>query len=212
MRISDWSSVVCSSDLERFTQLKLENAYRVKRLGTARAADAGVADLNTALDGYAGLAGRAGTPEEYDLALAMAREDVDRAVQDGFITETVGQRSYAGFTQQADEVAARQMMAEDPAVAVKALGDADVFPNLDEAQRLALLASAKADIERETARREVAAGRMVSDAAYVLARGRTPNNLASVQAAASGTRYEADLNAAIASRQDRKSTRLNSSH
>src|SRR3546814_8832652 len=90
MRISDWSSVVCSSDLERFTQLKLENAYRVKRLGTARAADAGVADLNTALDGYAGLAGRAGTPEEYDLALAMAREDVDRAVRDGRSEERRG--------------------------------------------------------------------------------------------------------------------------
>lgn len=185
---------------ERFQRLQLESAYRVKRLGTARAADAGVADLNTALDGYASLAGRAASPEEFDFAFAMAREDIDRAAQDGFITEEAGQRAYQRFTEQADSVAARQLILENPAAAVKALSNPDAFPHLDEGQRVSLLGAAQQDIEREAARREAAAGRDVADAVWLLNRGRVPDNLSSVQSAAQGTRYEADLNAAIQNR------------
>lgn len=148
---------------ERFDLLKLENAYRVRRLSTARAADAGVADLNTALDGYASLAGRAGTPEEYDLALAMVSEDVGRAVEDGFITETAGSKAIRDWLEKADDVAARQMILDDLDGAVGALSDPDTFPNLDEGRRLSLLKEAKTQvrIEENERKREAAEQRAI---------------------------------------------------
>lgn len=185
----------------RFEIRSLEYAADVRGIANGRLADETVANLDESLDGFAHLAGAAKTPSEYDLNLAQGLDAIDEAVADGVITEVNGgvrKRRFLGAT---DEVAALQDVMEDPGNAIKLLEDKDNYPHLDEKRRLSILSAAQADVAREQARREAIAGQQVTDAVFVLNRGRVPDNLGSVQAAAKGTRYEPALNAAIANRQ-----------
>lgn len=126
----------------KFEILSLEQAGAVRKIGNKRLVDGATADLDAALDGYAGIAANAVSDQQRADALELGRTAIRGTAEGGIISREEAGKRERGFLGKVDEITARQMIAADPEAAIAAIGNAKLFPDMDEKQRLSLLDTA----------------------------------------------------------------------
>lgn len=150
------SSTVKSTFQRDFDKLVVSKGISVKRDAFKREVDSGVADLDGNLDLYAGLAARARNDVEREDIIGMARLEIERKADAGFITrESAGKRERT-FLSKLDEAAILGEITTQPERALDRLSDPTQLRNIDEVARSRLIDTTTRRIDTLTRERVAA--------------------------------------------------------
>lgn len=153
------SSTVKTTFQREFDKLVISKGLSIKRDAFKREVDSGVADLDSNLDLYAGLAARARNDIEREDIIGMARLEIERKAEAGFITrESAGKRERT-FLAKLDEAAILGEITTQPERALDRLSDPKQLPNLDEVARSRLIDTTTRRIDTLTRERAAQAER-----------------------------------------------------
>lgn len=135
-----------------FENLKLVRVERVRNAAVADAKDVGRASLSQTVDSLMREAAFA-DDEAGRLAIAtVAEQRVRQAAAAGIISHSAGENLVQSFTSGSAEIRARQIIRENPYLAMTMLEDPDSFVGLDPLKREQLLGSAAVDIRSQQTR------------------------------------------------------------